>query len=449
MKKRYIFPIAIVVLVIVTVLLSQRSTTESREIVVEAAQGMFVVDVTTTGELNALRSVRIMGPSRARNFRINQIKIESLVDEGTVVKKGEKVAELDRSELFGRMADAENNLDKAKSLFEQTKLDTAINLRSEREKIINLRYALQEKELVLEQSQFEPPATVKQNEISLEKAKRELIQALESYELKQYQSLAKMREVAAELRKEERDYNEMKEILGEFTILAPQDGMVIYEKSWDGSRIATGSQIGAWNPVVATLPDLTEMISTTYVNEVDIRKVKVGQKVKVGLDAYPDKKLTGTVMRVANVGQQNPNSDSKVFEVTVKINERDPALRPAMTTSNNIIVLELDSVVSVPLEAIRTFADSIQYVVLESGAKQEIEMGLSNANEAQILQGLTAGTKVLLSYFGDTREGEISLLASLDGKRNKDNQQQEVAEIDEEAVPAARRGGGENGQRPR
>lgn len=447
MKKRYIFPIVIVVLVIVTVLLSQRSTTESREIVVEAAQGKFVVDVTTTGELNALRSVRIMGPSRARNFRINQIKIESLVDEGTVVKKGDKVAELDRSELFGRMADAENNLEKAKSLFEQTKLDTAINLRSEREKIINLRYALQEKELVLEQSQFEPPATVKQNEISLEKAKRELSQALESYELKQYQSLAKMREVAAELRKEERDYNEMKEILGEFTILAPQDGMVIYEKSWDGSRIATGSQIGAWNPVVATLPDLTEMISTTYVNEVDIRKVKVGQKVKVGLDAYPDKKLTGTVMRVANVGQQNPNSDSKVFEVTVKINERDPALRPAMTTSNNIIVLELDSVVSVPLEAIRTFADSIQYVVLESGAKQEIETGLSNANEAQILQGLNAGTNVLLSYFGETSKGEINLLASLNGKRNKD-EQQEVAEMDEEAVPAITRGG-ENGQRPR
>lgn len=449
MKKRYIFPIVIVALVIVTVLLSQRNTTESREIVVEAAQGKFVVDVTTTGELNALRSVRIMGPGRARNFRINQIKIESLVDEGTVVKKGDKVAELDRSELFGRMADAENNLDKAKSLFEQTKLDTAINLRSEREKIINLRYALQEKELVLEQSQFEPPATVKQNEIALEKAKRELSQALESYELKQHQSLAKMREVAAELRKEERDYNEMKEILGEFTILAPQDGMVIYEKSWDGTRIATGSQIGAWNPVVATLPDLTEMTSTTYVNEVDIRKVKVGQKVKVGLDAYPDKKLTGTVMRVANVGQQNPNSDSKVFEVTVKINERDPALRPAMTTSNNIIVLELDSVVSVPLEAIRTFADSIQYVILESGTKQEIETGLSNANEAQILQGLNAGTRVLLSYFGETSEGEINLLPSLNGKRNKESGQQEVAEADQEATAATRKRGSENGQRPR
>ena len=90
--------------------------------------------------------------------------------------------------------------------------------------------------------------------------------------------------------------------------------MVIYTKGWDGKPIKAGSQISTWRPVVATLPDLSVMLSKTYHNEVDVRKVKTGQKVEIGLDAFPDKKLTGVVTRVANVGEQRPNSDSKVLK---------------------------------------------------------------------------------------------------------------------------------------
>ena len=79
------------------------------------------------------------------------------------------------------------------------------------------------------------------------------------------------------------------------------------------------------------------MISTTYVNEVDIRKVAKGQHVNIGLDAFPDKKLSGEVISVANVGEQRPNSDAKVFEVKVVIAESDTTLRPAMSTANEII----------------------------------------------------------------------------------------------------------------
>lgn len=423
MKKRYILPAIILVLLVTTLLLSQRSTSESKDIIVEVSYGKFVVDVNTTGELSAMRSVRIMGPSRAQNYRIYNLKIDQMVDEGTVVKQGQFVASLDKSELHTRISDAQTNLEKARSQYEQTSLDTAINLRTEREKIITLRYQLQEKQLILEQSQFEPPATVKQNQIALEKAQRELDQTIENYQLKLKQSIAKMQEVAATLRKEEYDYNAMQSLLQEFTITAPQDGMVIYHKNWDGNKITTGSQIGAWNPVVATLPDLSEMVSVTYVNEVDIRKVKVGQQVKLGLDAYPDKKLTGEVLRVANVGQQNPNSDAKVFEVTIRVNERDETLRPAMTTSNNILVQELDSVTFVPLEAIHTQNDSIQYVILANGIRQEIEMGLTNANEAIVKQGVKAGDKLYLSTPASTST-DIKLLESLNGKRNRDKDQE-------------------------
>ena len=67
----------------------------------------------------------------------------------------------------------------------------------------------------------------------------------------------------------------------------------------------------------------------------DVLGVDLGQTVEVGLDAYPDKKLAGKVIRVANVGEERPNSDAKVFEVSVEIQGTDPTLRPSMTTRSS------------------------------------------------------------------------------------------------------------------
>lgn len=410
--------IGISLVILIYLLVSPKSIGEGSDIIVSTKKGGFKVEITTTGELKAVRSMQVMGPSRAREFRVNQFKVESIVDEGTVVKEGDFIAALDKSELFGRVSDAENNLEQVKSQYEQAKLDTALTLRQERNNLLNLEYGVEEQKLILDQSLYEPPATVKQYEYNYEKAKRDLQQANENYRIKYSQALAKMAEVSAAVRKEERDFAQMQAMLEEFTIYAPQDGMVIYESGWDGNKVATGSNISAWNPVVATLPDLTVMQSITYVNEVDIRKVNVGQPVVLHLDAFPEKKLTGKVTRVANVGQQRPNSDAKVFEVTILINESDPVLRPAMTTSNAIIANEVTEALFIPLEAVHVANDSINYVYLHNGTKQEIKLGLANANEVIVDLGLKEGERVYLSMPKGSREQPIKLLQELNGKRS-------------------------------
>ena len=88
-----------------------------------------------------------------------------------------------------------------------------------------------------------------------------------------------MREVGADL---ERQRNKLGVIQGGMqgsTVRAPAAGMVIYQKEWNGQKLTAGSQISAWDPTVATLPDLTHMESVTYVNEVDVHKVAPGQPV--------------------------------------------------------------------------------------------------------------------------------------------------------------------------
>lgn len=415
---------------------------ETTDIIVPVEEGQFIVDINTTGELEAKNSTEITGPNRLRNYRIYQVNIQDIIDEGTYVEKGQYIARLDPSELNNRMKDSELQIEEQQSEYTQVELDTTLQLREARDNLTNLAYAVEEKQLVFEQSQYEPPATIKQAEIEFEKAKRALKQAKEAYLIKQRQLGARMKEVSIDLRQDQLEYDGMKELLSQFTITAPESGMLIYRKGYDGRPIKEGSQISAWDPVVATLPDLSSMNSITYVNEVDIRKVSVGQKVDIGLDAFPDKKLSGVVTRVANVGEQRPNSDAKVFQVTIELDKVDGDLRPGMTTSNKIFTQVIEQAVSIPLEALHSFQDSITYVYKQTGMnyqRQEVQIGATNADRAEILLGLSTSDEVYLSApNGDIESAdEIKLLAELNGKRNL---KKEEPKQDTPTPPTGRKG---------
>jgi hypothetical protein len=428
MKKKILIAAGVALtLVIAYLFIGANKSSDEAAILTEVKRGEFKVEIETTGELEAKNSVKISGPSMLRNFNIWNVTIQNIIDEGTVVKKGDWVATLDRSEFQNKFTQKQIELEKANSKFVQTQLDTTLQLRQSRDDLINLKYGVDEKQIILDQSKYEPPATIKQAEINLDKAKRSYEQALENYKIKKNQNIEKMREVGAELRKVQEEFNDMTKVLQSFDVVAPDEGMVIYRKGWDGRPIKAGSQINMWDPTVATLPDLTKMISKTYVNEVDVRKVKPGQKVTVGLDAYPDKQLTGVVTRVANVGEQRPNSDAKVFEVNIEIDGTDPTLRPAMTTSNKIIAEVTDSVLYIPLECLHNQSDSISYVFKRDGitvVKQEVIIGQTNSNDAVILGGLSEQDKIYLSVPSGMEEDDVKLLPEMNGKRNKDKEKQ-------------------------
>jgi multidrug efflux pump subunit AcrA (membrane-fusion protein) len=421
-KKLLLGAGVLVVLLVGYYLVRGNDGSETADVIATVKKGEFRVEIETTGELEAKNSVKIMGPGGLRNFQIWQVTIQNIVDEGTVVKKGDWVATLDRSEFQNKFAQKQIDYEKANSKFVQTQLDTTLLMRQSRDELINLKYDVEEKGIVLEQSKFEPPATIKQAEINLDKARRAHAQALENYKIKKNQNIEKMREVEAELRKVKGEFDGMTTVLESFNVLAPDDGMVIYEKGWDGKPIKAGSQIHMWEPTVATLPDLTRMVSKTFVNEVDVRKVKAGQQVNVGLDAYPEKKLKGNVIRVANVGEQRPNSDAKVFEVAVELEGTDPTLRPSMTTSNRIIAKVVEDALFIPLECLHSEADTITYVYKKNGlnvTKQEIIVGETNSNEAVVIGGLSENDLVYLSVPSGKNDDAVNLLPEMNGKRQK------------------------------
>ena len=389
--------LAIIIVVPLFIVTTQKSTS-SADLLITPTYGEFVVTITTTGELEAKNSIDIKGPEEARAAGIWQMKISNLIAEGTVVKKGEFVADLDKSEVANRLKESELSVQKLDAQYTQAKLDSTLALSQARDELVNMQYSLEEKKIILEQSSFEAPAVKRQAQIDYDRTLRSLKQTKKNYVTKTQQSIAKIQAVDADLMKERQRMAVMLATVQKFTILAPADGMVVYAREWNGKKKIVGTTINSWEPTVATLPDLTVMESITYVNEVDIQKIAKGQNVTLRLDADPNKKLAGTITSVANIGEQRPNSDSKVFEVRILINDRDTTLRPAMTTANEILVAKASNVLSVPLEAIHVEGTTTFVYLKKNGAvKQEVKLGLQNDNAAVVLDGVHSKDELYLS----------------------------------------------------
>ncbi|MDR2287456.1 MAG: efflux RND transporter periplasmic adaptor subunit [Prevotellaceae bacterium] len=445
MKKKIYIIAGIAVLAVIGGIYFFTGSSEAIDQKVKAHKGLFEIVVTTTGELQALNMETINAPEelRGRNVRISDIKIMDLVPEGTVVDSGDYVGALDRSSLDNSMKTTETELEQIRTQYENALVDTSLNLRQMRDNIQNLLFTLEESKITMEQSVYEPPATQRKTKNDYERALRNYEQELQRYSLRQEQELGKIKDILIKLSRKEDEYKDMLDLISRFTIYAPKPGMVIYLKEWGGSKRKVGSTISPWDRTIATLPDLSVMVSKTYVNEVDISKIRTGQTVRLGVDAFPDRKYSGTVTDIANVGEQLKNSDAKVFEVLVRMNQSDSILRPSMTTSNEILIGSIQDVVYIPLEAL--YADSVPFVYRTNGTKQVVIPGEMNDNFRIIEQGLEEGDEVYLSTPEHPEKFDLTGYDLIRILKERDSKQAEEAlrqEREKEQNSRHRNGGG-------
>ncbi len=440
MKKTIITTGLVVVITLISLMVFVKLTTGSNleELnFAEASQGSFEIAISTTGELVAENSIEIKGPNIVgnRRFRSSGIKIVDIVPEGTEVKKGDYIATLDRSTFENTLKDESEELKSYQADFEMKLLDTAVMLSSLRDEIKDQTFAVEEAAIVVEQSKYEPPAVQRKAELELDKVRRLLTQDRRTYSLRHSQALSEIRNLKLQFDNQQDKVNDLEEVLKGFTILAPSDGMVIYVKDRLGVKTKAGTVLNPWRPIVATLPDLSDMISRIYISEIDISKVKLGQEVQMTIDAFKGKYFSGKIASIANIGEELSNSDSKVFEVLVKVSGSDPALRPSMTTGNKVIIKTFDDVVFIPIESVHAGVDRIPFVYTKEGTKQVVVLGASNDRNIIVEQGLVEGTSVWLSTPEDVEnfslkgkelipiieERENAVKLAMDELRNEDN----------------------------
>ena len=388
----------IVIIIIVAFLLFPSGNQEEDSRRFHVHKGDLEMHVIVTGELESENSVEILGPRelQSRNIRLGDIPIIDMVSEGTQVEEGDWVATLDRTEAELSLRDLETSVLEEETDYNSTRLDTTITLRNLRDELINLEHSVEEKRLVLKQSSYETPATIRKAELDVERASLDFEQAKDNYVILQRSAAETMKEAEINLQRRQRRFQAMSELLDKFVITAPQPGMVIYHREWNGEKRIAGSTIDSRDLTVAVIPDLSTLVSRAYVSDLDINKITLGQRVRIRMDAFHERTYSGQIIEVSNVGQEMPNTDAKVFEILILVEQADNLLRPAMTTSNVIVTGVFEDVYYVPLAAVHE-DNGISYVYRSDKTKQIVLTGASTDNFVIVEEGLEEGEIVYLS----------------------------------------------------
>jgi multidrug efflux pump subunit AcrA (membrane-fusion protein) len=388
-------------------LVFRKSGTDYSQIITTVKRGTFNALIFSSGQLESEKSESINIPEKLndRNLRIWELAITHMVEEGTVVDSGDYVATLDHKAVEEQIKLAQDDMDKMLTEYEDSKIDSNLNLSNQRDIIVNARLDLTEKKIVVDESVYESPSVRKKAGMDLDKAQRKLEQEQKAYGLKKQQEENKVQRKYINYRQVSERLGELQKLFESLEIRAPKAGIVTYFKYPWGEIIKTGSKVGPYNSTIASIPEMSNLISRTYINEIDISKVKIGQNVKIGIDAFPEKQLSGQVTSVANIGQAMPNSDAKVFEVKIKIFGQDKELKPAMTTANAIDAGLFKDTIMVATDAVFE-NDSLKFVYLgkDNPVKQIVWVGDENENYVLIKKGVKENDEVWLSEPADAAD---------------------------------------------
>jgi multidrug efflux pump subunit AcrA (membrane-fusion protein) len=179
-------------------------------------------------------------------------------------------------------------------------------------------------------------------------------------------------------------------------VLAPFDGTVV---SVGVKKNDVLSAIDYASKVAVQLVDTSQIKFQGKVDEIDILKIKTGQKATIEVDAVPNKTFTGTVSFISPFGTPDTNNVVK-FPVTIMLDPTDVALKGGLTATADIAISTVENALLVPLSAVTsTSAGSFVTVVDEATGKQEkrqVTLGNQNLQFAEVLSGLKAGEKVLI-----------------------------------------------------
>ena len=281
--------------------------------------GSFELAINTKGEIQGKNAVVINMPDvlRKRELRIYQLQIKDLIAEGTEVKKGDWVATLDAAAITQQIQQNSQELARARAELNDAQIDSTIQLTKLREELEEFSYDLEYKKLELEQSKYESSAYQRKKQTEYNKTLRMMEQKRRDLELKRLDLKMKIQRIE----KSFNHYSEMDSMLKEgmaaCRVMAPKNGIVLYAKQWNGVKLRVGDNINIWRPAIATLPDMSVLVSETYVQEIDITKIAVGDTALITIDAIPGKQYSGTISKIANIGQELPNFDMKVFRGAV------------------------------------------------------------------------------------------------------------------------------------
>lgn len=311
--------------------------------------------VTATGTIEPVTSVDV-------GTQVSGIVANIYVDYNSVVKKGQVIAELDKTNLISQVNTAKASLNNAQS------------------------------QLTYQKANFKRYETL---------YGKGLVSA-DEYET----ALLAYRQAQDEVKQRRESLQQAQTNLGYATITSPVDGVVLSREVEEGQTVAASFE----TPTLFTIAqDLTDMRVIADVDEADIGEVREGERVTFTVDAYPDDTFDGTVTQVRQEG--NTEDNVVTYEVVISAPNKDLKLKPGLTANVTIYTLDKRGVTGVPNKALR-FTPTKE-LIGDAGVKDckgsnkvwtfdgkvftahPVSVGISDGVNTELLGGIAKGVKVV------------------------------------------------------
>jgi HlyD family secretion protein len=371
--------------------------------VASVRRGEFVVSVKSRGEIKSVRSTILSAP------QVPNPRIVTLAESGKPVKRGEVVVEFDSAQLEQYYLDRQTQVRTVDSEIVQQKATHRITNEQDAMSLMTSQYDVQRSELEASKAEILS---------EIEGAKTRIDVGISQGALQQVKTSIKAHGVSQEadidrlqMRKDKtvRDMDRIKGYLSKMVIRAPVDGIVNImpnfraQGSWGSTPPGFKEGDNAWTgAAIAEIPDLSEMRVELKLEEVDRGKVKLGQEIRVRVDAIPDREFKAKLDWISPIASLQFRgfgaSSEKTFPARATLTEVDDRLRPGMSASAEVLIETAANSLLIPAKA--SFMEGGKPAVwVQRGQGFQvrlIEVGQRNDNDIVVTGGLQEGDRIAL-----------------------------------------------------
>jgi RND family efflux transporter MFP subunit len=371
------------------------------------ARGDVTATVIERGSLEAATAADVTCQVKARGKDgAPGATIKWVVEDGTIVKKGDRLVELDDAALRDELQTVRTRARAAQTAVAAAGEEIG---RAKKAADVAVRLAAIEVELA-EADLQEPPAGQARRvlELKVERAKLRLEQAKDAAKGRLAKAEADRQERGAAAETEAGRLRDLQAELAKCVLTAPIDGLAVYPVAPMNRFgppplvVAPGEPVKEGQKLMRVV-NLDRMVVNTRVHEAQVSSLKTGQPVRVKVDAFPARELTGRVAQVAAVASQEDwaRTDVKVYPVTIAIADGPPGLKPGMSAEVRIATGEKKGVLAVPARAVLGIGKG-RYCFVNAGkelVEREVVTGATDGTNVEVIAGLREGDAVLADPF--------------------------------------------------
>ncbi len=367
----------------------------------KATAGPLEQVIRVAGTTSSINFVNIRAPEQRGPERSSLILLE-LKESGARVRKGDVVARIDGQALKDHIDDVHSTVLSALADIKKRQAEQAIEWENLQQDVRLAKADLDGWTLEAGAAEIRTVIDREIIRLAVEEAEAAYKQKLDDLKAKKVAHAAEVRilELTAERHKRHRDRHAYD--LERYTVLAPMDGMAVRQAIWRGGEMSLVQQGDQLFPgrLFMKIMDTSRMQVEAEINQAESHLIRIGQKARIGLDAFPEASYEGRVTSIGALARVTGFQGNYVRKIPVRIeiDRPDERLIPDLSAYADIIIDKAEPGVRIPRAAVFEEAGA-SYVFVKRGEKFEkrpVELGFRNHVEVAVLRGVNAGDEVAL-----------------------------------------------------